>query len=137
MILIVFISENESLLELKKKFKKDKDNIFGLIFPKKIKSSEKILVLKDFQNNFLSFIWFGIYENNEIGKFLHTNCSYTFTDFRSKGYNRLLRLELENYAKSIGILIITSKPLEGSKTIQILFNLDYCVKDNYFIKKIQ
>jgi hypothetical protein len=48
----------------------------------------------------------------------------------------LLRLELEKFAKSINIDILTSIPLEKSYSVKILFDLGYCYNNNYFIKKI-
>lgn len=131
--LIDYIYDKE-LIFLSKNIKKDTDNIFGINLPKLLKSNEKIIGIKDNENNLFSFIWFGFYENETIGKFVHINCSYTFKKYRLNGLNLILRKQLEKISLENKIYKITSKPLDGSGSDKILFKLGYIYSDNYFIK---
>ena len=131
---IKFINLDEELALLSKNIKKDKDIFFGLILPKKIKSNEKILVIKNSDNNIMSWLWFGIYENDQLGKIIHTNCSYTFSQYRSNGLNKILRIQLEKFAIDNYIYKLTSNPLDGSFSKKILLDLGYNDNKEYFIK---
>lgn len=121
---------------INRKIKKD-DRITGTSLPVNIDDDNFIILLKNTKSNeVLSFIWCGFYSNKEFGEILHVNFSYTFIKYRNNGYNKLLRLELEQISKQNKINYITSTPFEHSHSKNILIKLNYKQKSNYFYKKI-
>lgn len=116
---------------------KNTDNVSGIILPKKLSENSFIILLKDkFNGDIISFIWYGFYVNNKLEQVLHINFSYTFITFRNNGYNKYLRIELENICKIKNINLITSVPFENSPSKKILIKLNYVDSINYFYKKI-
>jgi len=131
-----YIKEKKDLIKLYNFIKSDND-IFGCELPKKLNSNEYIIaIVEEKTTDIQSFIWFGIYENKQMGKYLHTNFSYTFKAHRSNGFNKLLRLKLEEFAKENNINKITSIPLDKSLSANIINKLGYKFNENFYIKEI-
>jgi hypothetical protein len=131
-------SDNQKniIKELNKKIKFD-DVESGCLLPKLLEKDNFIILLKNKNSNEIySFIWYGYYFNDNFGNFLHTNFSFTFVKFRNNGYNKLLRLELENICTSNKIKYIISSPFENSPSNKILINLGYQNENTYFYKKL-
>lgn len=116
---------------------KHTDDISGIILPKKLFENNFIILLRNIiSNKIVSFIWYGFYFNEKLGKVLHVNFSYTFVTFRNNGYNKYLRIELENICRTKNISFITSVPFKNSPSKKILVGLNYVDSINYFYKKI-
>ena len=136
-ILDQFSDDHEIVIrELNKKIKFD-DIETGSILPKFLEEDNFIILLKNKNSNEIySFIWFGYYFNDDLGDFIHINFSFTFIKFRTNGYNKLLRLELENICISNKYKYITSTPFEDSLSKSVLINLGYQNNSTYFYKKL-
>lgn len=127
---------NITIANINRKIKLDNKES-GVAIPKKLPTGNFIILLKDSKSNtIMSLIWYGFYENNEFGKILHVNYSYTFNEFRNNGYNKILRLKLELIGTNNNANYITSCPFQSSKSKQILIKLGYISKKNCFYKKI-
>lgn len=124
------------ITQINNKIKSDDINN-GCTLPNFLENNNKIILLKNnIFDEICSFIWYGYYFNDDFGNFLHVNFSFTFVKFRNNGYNKLLRLELENICINNNIQYITSTPFEDSPSIKILKNLGYNNKKSYFYKKL-
>jgi hypothetical protein len=122
--------------ELNKKIKSD-DIESGSLLPKFLDENNFIIILKNKNSKEIySFIWYGYYFNDNFGNFLHINFSFTFIKFRNNGYNKLLRLQLENICIRNKINYITSTPFEDSPSKTILVNLGYQNENKHFYKRI-
>lgn len=133
-----YIKEKKDLVKLCNLIKSDNDS-FGCKLPCRLEPNEYIISIIDdseIKLNIKSFIWFGIYENEEIGKYLNTNFSYTFKAHRANGLNKFLRLKLEEFAISNGINKITSIPLDKSLSAEIILRLGYKFNGSFYIKEI-
>ena len=117
-----------------------KDNKFdGTIIPSNLDNNQYILAIKyknDTMYKIASFIWFGIYNGVELGKYLHINYSYTFVKFRNNGLNKKLRVQLEKICLKNNISTITSKPFDNSMSKNILLSLNYIQMPDYYCKKL-
>lgn len=122
--------------ELNKKIKSD-DAKSGCLLPIPLEKNNFIILLKNKNSGEIySFIWYGYYFNDTYGNYLHVNFSFTFIKFRNKGYNKLLRLQLENICASNNFKYITSAPFEDSSSRIILENLGYMDNKTHFVKKL-
>ena len=136
-ILTKYSNDYQNIIkQLNKKIKLD-DIKSGCILPKLLFFKNFIILIKNNNSNEIcSFIWYGYYSNEKFGNFLHINFSFTFVKFRNKGYNKLLRLELEKICINDKIQYITSTPFEDSPSTKILINLGYNNEKSFFYKKI-
>ena len=111
--------------QINKKIKSSGDNS-GSVLNKKLEKNNFILLLSNIKTKeIVSFIWYGIYFNDNFGDFLHVNFSYTFVKFRNRSYNKLLRVQLEKIGLDNNIQYITSTPFDNSPSKKILINLGY------------
>ena len=135
---VSYLSTEFELKKLKKLLKIDNDNLTGVVLPKKLKSNDYIICLIDKNNSkIISFVWFGIYKDNEFNKnYIGINYSYTFIKFRSNGYNTKLKILIEKFGKDNNIDHIKSIPFESSKSKNILLSLGFNIITDYYIKKI-
>jgi hypothetical protein len=125
------------LKELDKKIKLD-DVKSGCSLPTLLEKNNFIILLKNKNSGEIySFIWYGYYFNNTYNNYLHVNFSFTFIKFRNKGYNKLLRLQLENICASNNIKYITSAPFDNSPSKIILANLGYLDNKTHFVKRLK
>ena len=136
-ILDINSNNNQNIIkQLNTKIKLD-DIKSGCILPKFLKNNNFIILFKNNNSNEIcSLIWYGYYFNNKFGNFLHINFSFTFVKFRNKGFNKLLRLELEKICIKEKFQYITSSPFEDSPSTKILINLGYHNEKSFFYKKI-
>ncbi len=119
-----------------KNIKKDDDSC-GTNLPKKLDDNTFILVLKDIlTKEIISLLWYGNYYSDSIGNFTNINFTYTFKKFRQKGFNKFLRIKLEEICIGNGIEIITSTPFEDSPSKNILEKIGYVKNLNYYWKKL-
>ena len=133
---IRFINDRKDLVQLNKIIKLDND-ITRCILPQKLEQNNYIICFIDEKlNQILSFIWFGIYENILLGKYIHTIFSYTFKKNRSNGFNKILRLKLEDFAIRNKVYKIVSVPFDKSPSLNILLNLGYISMNNFYLKNL-
>lgn len=132
--------QSDSIMEIISKINKNirlDDKETGTYLPHKLSDDNFIIFIRNINSNeIISFIWYGYYLNQELGKILHINYSYTFKKYRANGFNKFLRLELEKICRQNNIKYITSTPLEQSNSKTIMFGLGYDIGINYFYKKI-
>ena len=133
---ICYVSLPLDIIKINKDIIKD-NNIDRTFLPNQLKDNEYIIGYVDLKtNNIISFIWFGIYKNNEFGTFTHINYSYTFVKYRQNGLNVKLRIQIEKFCFENKIQTLTSKPFEDSLSKKILLGLGFCNNSNYYYKKI-
>ena len=136
---IIIIDKNslsQFIRKINKKINSDNKES-GTNIPSILPNDNFIILLRDTKSDsILSLIWYGIYQNDEFGKILHVNYSYTFLQFRNKGYNKLLRTKLELIGIENCVEYMTSCPFENSGSRQILIKLGYTNRNNFFYKKI-
>jgi len=133
---LCYILETDKIKKLSNQIKKN-DKTNGTKLPSKLSDNEYIIGFEDLvSNNIVSFIWFGIYENEDMGKFTHINYTFTFEKFRQNGLNKKLRFQIEKFCQINKIQTITSKPFEDSPSKKILQTLGFFFNENYYWKKI-
>lgn len=122
----------------------DSDILEGCLIPKKLKLTDSVICIRNkITKNIHSFIWFGIYNNNNnipfvtnSDKIIYINYLYTFRKHRNNGYNKKLMLLVETYCEQNNIQYIVAVPLPGSNSKYVLEKLSYTKIDNYYMKKI-
>lgn len=126
----IVLLDEEKIKKINKELKKD--NVTNTNIP--IKENPIVLGIIE-NNNIASIIYIKLFKNKKFNIEIIWICySYTFRNFRNKGYNKILRNILEEYCKCDKIDFIISIPFKDSYTNKILDNLNYKKSKNGIIR---
>jgi hypothetical protein len=82
-------------------------------------------------NQIVSYVYFKLFYNsyitplNKTCNYIHIIYSYTYEKYRSHGYNKKIRENMESIAKSLYMDYIISIPFDGANSKYLLQKLNY------------
>jgi hypothetical protein len=82
-------------------------------------------------NQIVSYVYFKLFYNsyieplNKTCNYIHIIYSYTYEKYRSYGYNKKIRENMESIAKSLYMDYIISIPFDGANSKYLLKKLNY------------
>ena len=126
---IKYCKSKEKIIKINKQIKIDGDKISGIYIPIILPSNNFIICLKNIlDKKIVSFIHYQIsYNFKKFDKILFMNYSYNFITYRKRGFNKKLRLFLEDICKKKKIKVIVSLPFPEFESRIVIIKLYYFV----------